>query len=48
VGLRWGFGAGFLLGWGFALLRNFVVWSWLILIRSRAEMEQYGDLLDHL
>jgi hypothetical protein len=48
IGLCWGFGIGFMLGWGFALLRNFVVWSWLSLIRSRAEMEQYGDFLDHL
>jgi len=48
VGLLWGFMTGFLLGWGFAVVRNLVVWSWLLLIRSRAEMEQYGDFLDHM
>jgi hypothetical protein len=48
VGLLWGFGLGFLLGWGFALTRNVVVWIWLTVIRSRAEMEQYSDFLDHL
>lgn len=48
VGLLWGFGVGFLLGWGFALLRNMINWIWLTVIRSRAEMEQYGDFLDHL
>lgn len=48
IGLAWGFGAGFLLGWGFALLRNLTIWAWLTLVRSRAEMEQYGDFLDHL
>ena len=48
IGLFWGFGSGFLLGWAFALLRNFIVWSWLTLIRSRAEMAQYDDFLDHL
>ncbi|MBI3661481.1 MAG: hypothetical protein HY234_00300 [Acidobacteria bacterium] len=48
VGLLWGFGVGFLLGWGFAVVRNLIVWSWLTLIRSRAEMEEYGDFLDHM
>jgi hypothetical protein len=48
LGLLWGFAAGFILGWGFAVLRNVVVWIWLTVIRSRAEMEQYGDFLDHL
>lgn len=48
VGLAWGLAVGFVLGWGFALVRNLVVWAWLTLVRSRAEMEQYGDFLDHL
>jgi hypothetical protein len=48
IGLLWGFGVGFVLGWSFALLRNAIVWIWLAVIRSRAEMEQYGDFLDHL
>ncbi len=48
LGLLWGFGAGFLLGWSFAVLHNLLVWAWLTLIRSRAEMDQYGDFLDHM
>ncbi len=48
VGLFWGWSVGFLLGWGFAVVRNFIVWCWLVLIRSRAEMEEYGDFLDHM
>jgi hypothetical protein len=48
VGLLWGFGVGFLLGYGFALTRNAAFWGWLTVIRSRAEMEQYSDFLDHL
>jgi len=48
VGLLWGLGVGFLLGWGFAVVRNLIVWSWLVLIRSRAEMDEYGDFLDHM
>ena len=48
IGLLWGFGVGFVLGWGFAFIRNATVWLWLTVIRSRAEMDQYSDLLDHL
>jgi hypothetical protein len=48
VGFVWGWAAGFILGWGFAVVRNAVVWVWLTLIRSRAEMERYSDFLDHL
>jgi hypothetical protein len=48
IGLAWGFGAGFVLGWSTALLRNLAVWAYLISLRSRAEMDQYSDLLDHL
>lgn len=48
IGLLWGLGVGFVLGWGFALFRNLAVWVWLTVIRSRAEMEQYSDFLDHL
>jgi hypothetical protein len=48
IGLAWGFAVGFLIGWSFALVHNSAVWIWLTLVRSRAEMEEYGDLLDHL
>lgn len=48
VGLVWGFLSGFLFGGAVALLHNFLIWLWLILIRSKAEMEQYGDFLDHM
>lgn len=48
IGLLWGFAVGFALGYGFALVRNAAVWLWLTVIRSRAEMDQYSDFLDHL
>lgn len=48
VGFLWGFGLGFIVGWSLALLRNAVVWIWLTVIRSRAEMNEYSDFLDHL
>ena len=48
IGLLWGWGTGFVLGYGFAFARNAAVWVWLTVIRSRAEMDQYSDFLDHL
>lgn len=48
IGFAWGFVMGFMLGWGFAVAHNVAIWVWLIVIRSRAEMDQYGDFLDHM
>jgi hypothetical protein len=48
LGLVWGFATGYVVGWTFALLRNVAVWIYLIGLRSRVDMEQYSDFLDHL
>ena len=48
IGLLWAFVVGFALGWIFSLFRNLAVWIWLTAVRSRAEMNQYSDFLDHL
>ena len=48
IGLFWGVGVGFALGYGFALAHNAAVWIWLTVVRSKAEMDQYSDFLDHL
>ena len=48
IGLAWGFASGFVLGWMLAAVRNAVIWIWLTAVRSRAEMDQYSDFLDHL
>jgi hypothetical protein len=48
IGLAWGFFVGFLLGYSFALAHNVAVWLWLVVVKSRAEMDQYGDFLDHM
>ena len=48
VGFLWGIAVGFIFGWSLALIRNACVWIWLTVIRSRAEMSEYSDLLDHL
>ena len=48
IGLFWGAGVGFALGYGFALAHNTAIWIWLTVVRSKAEMDQYSDFLDHL
>jgi hypothetical protein len=48
IGLVWGFVTGFVLGWTFALLRNLTVWIYLFAMRSRADIDQYSDFLDHM
>lgn len=48
IGLGWGLVVGFILGYGFALAHNLAVWIWLVAVKSRAEMDQYGDFLDHM
>jgi hypothetical protein len=48
IGLLWGAGVGFVLGYCFVLIRNGAMWIWLTTVRSRTEMEQYSDFLDRL
>lgn len=48
TGFLWGLLVGFIFGWSLALVRNATVWIWLTVIRSRAEMNAYSNLLDHL
>jgi hypothetical protein len=48
IGWAWGFALGYVAGWSFAGFRNLVFRAWLIMIRSRAEKEQYRDILDRL
>lgn len=48
IGFLWGMVVGFIFGWSLALIRNVAAWIWLTVIRSRAEINEYSDLLDHL
>jgi len=48
LGSFYGFLTGFILGWGFALARNLAVYLWLVVIKTRAEMDEYSDFLDHM
>lgn len=48
IGGAWGFVAGFFFGWFAAFSRNLVMAISLFLIRTRAELSQTRDFLDHV
>ena len=48
IGLGYGFGAGFLLGWGFGLLRNVYSGLVLLIFARRAEVRSLRGFLDHI
>lgn len=48
VGLFWGFWSGFVMGWFFAFCRNFVVATWILMIKTRAQLQANRDFLDHI
>lgn len=48
IGLGWGFVVGFCAGWFVAFTRNLVLAVSLFIIRSRAELGETRDFLDHI
>jgi hypothetical protein len=48
VGAGWGLVVGFVAGWFFAFCRNLAVALSIFVIRTRAEMAQTRDFLDHI
>jgi hypothetical protein len=48
VGAAWGFATGFVLGWFFAFCRNFAIALTMFIARTRAELNQVRDFLDHI
>jgi len=48
AGLAWGFATGFVAGWFVAFVRNLVVTVTVFTLRTRAELEQTSDFLDHI
>ena len=48
VGAWWGFFAGFVAGWFLAFGRNFALALSLFVTRTRAELQQSRDFLDHI
>lgn len=48
VGLWWGFVVGFVAGWFIAFVRNLALATWIFVVRTRAELTQTRDFLDHI
>jgi hypothetical protein len=48
IGGAWGFGVGFVLGWFVAFCRNLVVAISVFVTRTRAELSETRDFLDHI
>jgi hypothetical protein len=48
IGFLWAFVAGFTAGWFVAFVRNFVLAVSIFLVRTRAELFQTRDFLDHV
>lgn len=48
IGGAWGFGVGFVMGWFAAFCRNLAVAISVFITRTRAELGQTRDFLDHI
>ena len=48
IGAFWGFVAAFVFAWFAAFVRNLVIATYVFLARTRAELRQTRDFLDHI
>jgi hypothetical protein len=48
VGFWWAGVVGFVAGWFVAFLRNLAVATWIFFVRTKAELAQTQDFLDHI
>ena len=48
LGLFWGFWTGFVMGWFLAFFRNFMVATWIFVVRARQQLAEDKDFLDHI
>ncbi len=48
IGTAWAFGVGFVMGWFAAFCRNLIIAVSVFLTRTRAELEQTREFLDHI
>ena len=48
IGALWALGVGFVAGWLLAFLRNFTLAVSMFLVRTRAELDETSDFLDHI
>jgi hypothetical protein len=48
IGGAWGFAVGFCAGWLLAFIRNLTLALSLFMLRTRAELDETSDFLDHI
>ena len=48
VGAWWSFVAAFVAAWFVAFVHNFVMATWLFLLRTKADLSRTTDFLDHI
>ncbi len=48
IGAAWAWFAGFVMGWFLAFCRNLLLAGLLFVVRTRAELQQTRDFLDHI
>jgi len=48
IGMAWGFGVGFVMGWFVAFVRNLVIATSVFITRTREELRATRDFLDHI
>lgn len=48
VGFAWGFIIGFVAGWFIAFCRNMVIATSIFIVRTKAELSESRDFLDHI
>src|SRR5690348_1999848 len=48
IGLAWGFLVGFIGGWLLGFVHNFTLGLWLFVIRTRHDLRQTRNFLDHI
>ena len=48
IGLAWGFGVGFIAGWLLGFVHNFTVGFWLFIVRTKQDLKQTRNFLDHI
>jgi hypothetical protein len=48
IGLGWGFAVGFVGGWLLGFVHNFTVGLWLFIIRTKQDLRQTKNFLDHI
>jgi hypothetical protein len=48
IGAAWAFAVAFCAGWLLAFLRNFILAASLFMMRTRAQLDEDSDFLDHI